>query len=194
MGYLKEKEKLLSELRLMGIKDERILKAMELTKRELFVRKEMIEDSYGNFPLPIGQRQTISQPYTVAFMTYLLDIWPGNKILEIGAGSGYNCAVMSLLAGKKGKIYSLELIPELCEFAKQNIKNAKIKNVKVINTDGYFGYKRAAPYDRIIITAGSPFVPKMLLSQLKEGGILIMPRKDENGETMIKVVKQGNSL
>ncbi len=189
MGLIKDKEYLLQDIRTMGIKDERVLKAIEETKRELFITKNIEKDAYGNYPLPIGYGQTISQPYTVAFMIELLDIRPGNTILEIGCGSGYNAAVMSLLVEKKGKIYSVEIIKELCNFAEKNFKKAGIKNVSVANADGYFGYNKAAPYDRIIITAGCPHIPKELLNQLCKNGILVMPLTKYFGETMIKVVK-----
>lgn len=186
MGLTKDKEFLLMELREMGIRDTKVLDAIEKTKRELFVPDNLIEDAYKNYPLPIGHAQTISQPYTVAYMLELLHIQPNNKILEIGAGSGYCAAVMSCLAKE---IIGVELIPELCEFAKQNIKKAGIENVRIINTNGYHGHIKDAPYDRIILSCASTDIPKSLIHQLKEKGIMVIPLTKYYCEIMTRVVK-----
>ena len=194
MGLIKDKEFLINELKLMGIKDEKVINAIHETKRECFVPNDLKEDSYKNYPLSIGHGQTISQPYTVAFMIELLNIKQGNKILEIGAGSGYNAAVMSYLVGKEGKIYAIELIKELTDFAKDNLKRAGINNVEIIHGDGYHGYKKASPYDRIIITAGTPKIPDNLIKQLKNKGIIVAPVKKIYGEEMVKIVKINGKL
>jgi len=183
------KEELIQELRSMGIND-KVISAMEKTKRELFVPPEFQEISYDNIPLPIGYEQTISQPYTVAYMIQLLDIKQGNKILEIGSGSGYNAAVMSHLVGRKGKIISLEIIKERAEITRKNLKSAGIRNVKVIHTNGYYGYEKESPYDRIIVTAGSPEIPKHLMKQLKMNGVMVIPIRRGFGEVMFKIVKK----
>ena len=193
MGLIKEKEFLINELRLMGIIDENVINAIRKTKRECFVPDELKEDSYKNYPLSIGHGQTISQPYTVAFMIELLNIKQGNKILEIGAGSGYNAAVMSHLVGS-GKIYAVELIEELINFAKDNLKKAGIKKVEIIHGDGYHGYTKESLYDRIIITAGTPKIPDDLIKQLKNKGIIVAPISKIFGEEMTKIVKNNNEL
>lgn len=194
MVLTKDKKFLINELKLMGIKDKNVINAIHETKRECFVPNDLKEDSYKNYPLSIDYGQTISQPYTVAFMIELLDIKQGNKILEIGAGSGYNAAVMSHLIGKQGKIYAIELIKELTDFAKDNLKRAGINNVKIIHGDGYHGYKRESPYDRIIITAGTPKIPDELIKQLKNKGIIVAPLSKIYGEEMTKIVKNNNKL
>lgn len=184
MSLIKEKEALINELIAMGIKDEKILKAIETIPRELFVLPHYIGESYKNYPLPILNGQTISQPYTVAFMLQLLEIKKSNKILEIGSGSGYNAAIMSLLAKK---IISIEIIKELAEFAKNNLKKASITNVEIINSDGCYGYEKESPYDRIIITAATPKIPLKLISQLKEEGIIVFPLDKGFYQVMTKI-------
>ncbi len=194
MKLIKEKQDLLNELRRMGIKDERVLNAIKKIKRELFIDKKFIDATYKNYPLPIGYNQTISQPYTVAFMIELLNITPGNRILEIGSGSGYNAAVISLLNGKKGIVFSMEIIKGLAKFARENLKKAGINNVKIINKDGCYGYKKEAPFDKIILTAFSPEIPFNLIAQLSEKGILVMPLAKRVSQIMIKIIKKDEKI
>ncbi len=187
------KSGLLAELRGMGIKEE-VLSAIKAVNRELFVSPAQIHLAYENIPLPIGSEQTISQPYTVAFMLQLLEIQPGDKILEVGAGSGYNAAVMSQLTGEKGKIFSVELVEELAEQAKANLKKAGITNLKVIHGNGYLGYAKEAPFDKLIVTAGASETPPALIEQLKENGILVIPINRGWCQVMTKIVKKEGRL
>lgn len=187
------KSSLFEELKKMWITD-KVLAALKAVNRELFVSPAQAHLAYENIPLPIGSEQTISQPYTVAFMIQLLDIQPGDKILEVGAGSGYNAAVMSQLVGEKGMIHSLELIKELARQAQRNLKKAGVRNVKVIHANGYLGYVKEAPFDRIIVTAGASEMPQALIEQLKEKGILVIPLRRNGYEAMTKVVKKEGKL
>ncbi len=180
---------LIREIKAMGITDKKVLKAIEETKRHLFVPENQRHKAYGNYPLPIGSGQTISQPYTVARMLELLELEKGHKVLEIGAGSGYNVAVISHIVGKKGKIYALEIKEPLVGLAKDNLKKAGIKNVRVIHRDGHEGYEEEAPYDRIIVTAAAENIPQKLVQQLKRGGILIVPINSGYSDVMTKIKK-----
>ncbi|MEM4266685.1 MAG: protein-L-isoaspartate(D-aspartate) O-methyltransferase [Candidatus Nanoarchaeia archaeon] len=180
---------MIRELEIEGIKDKKVLQAMEKIPRHEFVPKELQEDAYANIPLPVGQGQTISQPYTVAFMLEALELKEGQKVLEIGAASGYNACLIAEIVGKKGKVYTIEIIPELVKLAKENIKRIGIRNIRVIYGDGSKGYAKAKPYDRIIITAGAPEVPKPLIKQLKNNGILVGPIGQMYSQNMIKITK-----
>jgi len=179
-----QRDELLTEL-----VDEKILKtkavidAFNKVPREDFVPAEYKKHAYTNEPLPIGHGQTISQPLTVAVMTELLEAKKGHKILEVGTGSGYQAAILSEIVGTVGKIITTEIIPELFEFAKKNL--ARYKNVNVLNIDGSLGYP--GKYDRIIVAASAPSVPKPLIEQLKEGGRLVIPVEDR----MMLIEKNG---
>lgn len=190
---LATKSSLLKELKQMGITD-KVLSAIKAVNREWFVSPAQQYLAYENIPLPIGSEQTISQPYTVAFMLQLLEIQPGDKIMEVGAGSGYNAAVMSQLTGEKGRIFSVELVEELAKQAKDNLKRAGVKNVKVIHGNGYLGYAKQAPYDKIVVTAGASETPSVLIGQLKENGILVIPLNRGWCQIMTKIVKKEGKL
>ena len=155
-----------------GIKDKEVLKAISNVPRHMFMDSGFIDFAYQDKPFPIGADQTISQPYTVAFQTELLQVKPGNKILEIGTGSGYQTAVLIDL---KAVVYSIERQKELFTKAKKFLPKVGYVPKKLIFGDGYIGLEENAPFDRIIVTAGAPFVPKPLLSQLKIGGRLVIP-------------------
>ena len=176
------------------IKDKKLIEAFKAVQREKFIRDEHLSEAYGDYPLPIGLGQTISQPTTVMLMTEALELKEGDKVLEIGAGSGYQAAIIAKMAGNKGKVITTEIIPELAEFAQENIKKLKIKNVKIINYDGSQGYKKEAPYNKIIITAACPQIPKPLIKQLKEDGIIIAPVGHLFGQQMIKGIKKKEKL
>lgn len=156
------------------IKDKKLLKAFESVPRDKFIRTGYKGEAYGDHPLPIGHGQTISQPTTVMIMTQALELKPGDKVLEVGAGSGYQAAIIAKMIGD-GKVITTEIISELVVFAKENLKNANIKNVDVVNWDGSKGYDKEAPYDKIIVTAACPKIPRPLIKQLKEGGIIVAP-------------------
>ena len=163
---------LVQELRTKGIKDEKVLSAIATIPRHFFMDSSFIDFAYKDKAFPIGADQTISQPYTVAFQTELLQVKPQAKILEIGTGSGYQTAVLVKL---KAVVYSIERQKELFLKTKSFLPKIGVVAKKIIYGDGYMGYKEAAPFDGIIVTAGAPFVPKPLLAQLKIGGRLVIP-------------------
>lgn len=171
------------------ITDRRILKAFQDIKREDFVPSEYKLHAYGDYPVPIPGGATISQPTTVLMMTQALEIKSGQRVLEVGTGSGYQAAILSKLVGSKGKVISTEVVKELEDYAKRNLQKAGIKNVKVVYTDGSRGYEKEAPYDRIIVTAACPSIPEPLVKQLKDDGILIAPVGSRSSQEMIKAKK-----
>lgn len=173
---LDENEKLIEGIKCLEyLKSKSIEEAFIKYKREFFVPESLKRQAYRDFPLSIGFNQTISQPSTVAVMTEALDVKKGQKILEIGTGSGWQAAILSYLVGDTGKVYSIEIVEEIAKFAEDNIKKVGIKNIEIFVKDGSEGLKEKAPFDRIIVTAAAPDVPPPLLEQLKEGGIIVMP-------------------
>lgn len=175
------------------ITNENILKAFQDVKRENFVLKEYEEGAYEDVPLPIGYESTISQPTTIMIMLQALDIKENQKVLEIGTGSGYTAALISKI-NKKGKIYSIDIIPEVIEIAKKNIEKENIKNIKLFCKDGKNGLKEFAPFDRILVNAACKEIPKELISQLKINGILVAPIGPEYQQKMIKITKEKDKL
>ncbi|MCL5100706.1 MAG: protein-L-isoaspartate(D-aspartate) O-methyltransferase [Candidatus Marsarchaeota archaeon] len=161
------------------LRSKRIIDAFKHIKRHLFVRKEDMEFAYQDMPLPLARDSTISQPSTVAVMLEYLDIREGDRVLEIGTGSGWNAALIGYCVGSAGSVVSLEIDNELANNAKDNISKTEIKNVKIICKDGTKGHIEDAPYDRIIYTASVKKIPGEVLSQLKVGGILLAPVGDE---------------
>ncbi len=177
------------------IKDKDVLQAFKDVPRENFVPEKFADQAYIDSPLPIAGGQTISQPSTVMVMTEELKVKTGQKILEVGTGSGYQAAILSKLVGSKGKIVSTEIVPELVDFARKNLEQSGIENVEVIEHDGSLGYEKGAPYDRIIITAACPKIPEPLIKQLKNGGILLGPVGSIlSGQEMIRITKKDDEL
>jgi len=173
---LDENEKLIYGIKCLDyLKSKRIEDALKKYKREYFVPENIKHLAYKDFPLSIGYNQTISQPSTVVIMTEALEVKEGEKILEIGTGSGWQAAILSYLVSEKGKVYTIEIIHELVEFAKNNLKKLGIRNVEVFEKDGSLGLKEKAPFDKIIVTAACPDIPKPLLNQLKVDGIMVIP-------------------
>jgi protein-L-isoaspartate(D-aspartate) O-methyltransferase len=155
-----------------GVRDEGVLQAMGSVPRHLFVPPGMQPYSYRDSPLPIGYEQTISQPYIVGFMTEALALKPGDRVLEVGTGSGYQAAVLSVLVRE---VYSIEIVEPLANEAAERLRRLGYSNVKVRSGDGYRGWPDAAPFDGIMVTAAPDHIPKPLLDQLAEGGRLLIP-------------------
>jgi protein-L-isoaspartate(D-aspartate) O-methyltransferase len=173
-----------------GIHDPRVLEALRKVPRHRFVPPEMQPSAYEDTALPIGLGQTISQPYVVAFMTEALELKPQDRVLEIGTGSGYQAAVLSLLVRE---VYSMEIVERLGREAEARLKEMGYANVRVRIGDGYRGWPEAAPFDAIIVTAAPPDVPPVLVAQLRPGGRMVVPvgRYDQN---LIRLRRTANGL
>jgi protein-L-isoaspartate(D-aspartate) O-methyltransferase len=160
------------QIRERGITAPRVLDAMTRVQRHLFVPEPQRPDAYGDFPLPIGFGQTISQPYIVAFMTEALQVEPSHRVLEIGTGSGYQAAILSLLARE---VYTIEIVEPLAERARATLASLGYDRIHVLAGDGYRGWPEHAPYDRVMVTAAPPEVPQALVEQLRVGGLMAVP-------------------
>ena len=182
------RKKLVNSIKRKGITDERVLAALNTVPRHQFLDSSFLEFAYDDKPFPIGSGQTISQPYTVAFQSELLQIKPGMKVLEIGTGSGYQACV---LAEMGAKVYSVERQKKLYLKTKEFLKKLAY-NVKLFYGDGGKGVSAFAPYDRILITAAAPEIPKALLDQLKVGGSLVVPVGGGDVQTMLRIAKLEN--
>jgi protein-L-isoaspartate(D-aspartate) O-methyltransferase len=194
----KKEEKEFEELRKLLVEglegivlEEKVLKAMLRVPRHRFVPEYEQRAAYTDRALEIGYGQTISAPHMVAIMCEILELSEGHKVLEIGAGSGYNAAVMAELIGKTGRIYTVERIKPLADFARKNLEETGYNNVTVLLENGSMGYPRYAPYDRITVTCAAPSIPNALLEQLKPGGIMVIPVGDYFQE-LIRVKKDSN--
>jgi protein-L-isoaspartate(D-aspartate) O-methyltransferase len=176
-----QRDRLVEGLRRRGIRDERVLEAMRAVPRHLFVDDPMRAQAYRDNALPIREGQTISQPYVVARMTELLQVEPDHSVLEIGTGSGYQTAVLAQLARV---VYSIERIASLAREAIARMRQLGIQNVKIHVFDGTSGWSEAAPYDRILVTAGAPTVPPRLLEQLDAPGRLVIPEGDRETQVL----------
>ncbi|RCT54428.1 protein-L-isoaspartate(D-aspartate) O-methyltransferase [Winogradskyella sp. KYW1333] len=181
------RQQLVDIIKKKGIKDERVLGAIGKIPRHLFMDSGFIDHAYADKAFPIAADQTISQPYTVAFQTELMQVKPGDKVLEIGTGSGYQCAVLIELGAK---VFSIERQQELFKKTFKFLPKIGYRAKKLIFGDGYKGLAEEAPFDSIIVTAGAPFVPKPLLSQLKVGGRLVIPVGD-SVQTMTLYLRKG---
>jgi len=171
-----------------GIDDRNVLLQMRAIPRHLFIPQELRRASYQDRPLPIGEGQTISQPYIVAFMTSLLALKPTDTVLEIGTGSGYQAAI---LAGIVRRVISVERLPEIARKAEFLLKSLGIHNVRFVTGDGTLGYPDEGPYDGIIVTAASPDVPEPLKAQLAEGGRLVIPVGTRDLQQLVRVTRKG---
>ena len=171
--YDKMRENMIEyQLKSRNITDQKVLDAISKVKRHLFVDERSISQAYNDHPLPIGEGQTISQPYIVALMTQMLNVKPDEKILEIGTGSAYQAAVLSELADS---VFTIEIVKRLAENAEKRLIKLGYHNVKVKYGDGYYGWKEHAPFDAIIITAAAKKISPHLVEQLKEGGRILLP-------------------
>lgn len=174
-----------------GIKDERVLAAMRKVPRHLFMPESVQFSAYDDMALPIGEGQTISQPYMVAIMTELLELKGDETVLEIGAGSGYQAAILAELAKE---VYTVERVEALADNARERLRNLGYDNVYVFTGDGTRGFEEKAPFDRIIITAGTPKIPDPLINQLKEGGLIVAPVGERFSQILIRGEKKKDSL
>ena len=170
-----------------GVRDPRVLRAMRTVPRHLFVPASYEGAAYRDGPLPIGHGQTISQPYIVALMTELLDISPGDRVLEVGAGSGYQAAVLATLGAE---VITIERIPEVAALAEENLRKAGVQRVRVVVADGSEGYPPGAPYQAVLVTAATPRVPEPLISQMAEGGRLVAPVGGRDVQELVRLVKR----
>ncbi len=180
------------DLKNRDITDSRVLAAMEQVPRHLFVPSALAPQAYDDNPLPIGHGATISQPYIVGLMTQAAGIKPGQRVLEVGTGSGYQAAILARLTDK---VYSIELIPELAQSAVERLSRLGYGHVQVKQGDGYLGWPEFAPFEAIIVTAAAPEIPTPLKEQLKDGGRLIIPVGPAYGpQYLLRLTKQGNTF
>ncbi len=181
------RKRLVNEIRSKGVRDQRILDAVNKIPRHLFLDSSFLEFAYEDKPFPIGSGQTISQPYTVAFQTELLEVKKGQKILEIGTGSGYQACVLAELGAK---VFSIERQKKLYEKTKVFLPKIGYRQIKLFYGDGYKGVPAFAPYDGILITAAAPEIPEKLVSQLKTGGVIVLPLGGGDVQTMLRLTKK----
>lgn len=185
--YKKQRARMVeTQIRARQIRDDRVLKVMETVPRHLFVDEGLINQAYSDNPLPIGERQTISQPYIVALMTEALELKGRERILEIGTGSGYQTAVLAKLADR---VFSIERVAVLATRARKILDRLNCYNVAIRVGDGSYGWKEEAPFDAIITTAAAPQVPQYLLEQLVPGGRLVVPVGGREVQTLYKLTR-----
>lgn len=171
--FTQQRERMVSrQIELRGISDRATLAAMRAVERHRFVPPEAVDNAYQDRPLPIGYGQTISQPYIVAFMTEIVQPQPGHRVLEIGAGSGYQAAVLAEIVEE---VYTIEIIRPLAERVRKLFEELGYENIHVRHADGYHGWPEKAPFDSIVVTAAAEYIPPPLIEQLKEGGRMIIP-------------------
>ncbi|MCX8109825.1 MAG: protein-L-isoaspartate(D-aspartate) O-methyltransferase [Syntrophorhabdaceae bacterium] len=173
-----------------GISDPRVLNAMRKVPRHLFIDSALWSQAYEDHPLPIGEKQTISQPYIVALMTEALRLQGHEKVLEIGAGSGYQTAILAELAEQ---VYSIERLPAIAKNARKILDKLQYRNIVITVSDGTIGWKEHSPFDAIIVTAAAPHIPQPLFEQLKIGGRLVIPIGGEYSQDLMVYTKTGES-
>ncbi|MEE8596479.1 protein-L-isoaspartate(D-aspartate) O-methyltransferase [candidate division WOR-3 bacterium] len=185
--WIFERERMVKEqIVARGIKDNRVIEAIKKVPRHLFVDKTYYHQAYNDYPLPIGQDQTISQPYMVAAMTEILELKGSEKVLEVGTGSGYQTAILALLCSK---VYSIERISDLTRKARLKLDKLGFRNINLVVGDGSLGWPDYAPYTGIMVTAGAPEIPNTLINQLDENGRLVIPVGDEYSQILNLVKK-----
>lgn len=196
MSYDEERARMVQNLRRSGyVRSERVEEAMMNVPRHEFVPESMLGSAYYDTPLPIGKGQTISAPHMVAMMLERLDLKDGQKVLEVGGGSGYHAALVAYLTGEKGLVISVERIGTLAERAREVIKKLGLdKRVVMVVGDGSLGWEKKAPYDRIFITCASPQIPPPLVNQLIDGGKLLIPLGSLHLQTLVLAEKRGNKI
>ena len=175
-----------------GIRDPRVIEAMRAVPREKFFPADVRDEAFADRAAPIGHGQTISQPYMLALMTQRLDVQPTHKVLEIGTGSGYQTAILANLAKE---VYSIERVKPLLDVAWERLMDMNVRNVNFRWGDGTLGWPEAAPFDRILIAAGAPTLPKdLLMNQLADGGIAVLPVGPQNEQLLMGVIRTGDRL
>lgn len=185
-----EPEELIAHMKSLGyLKSKSLEEALRKYPRHEFVPKNLRELSYRDSPLSIGHGQTISQPSVTVLMTEYLEVKEGNRVLEVGSGSGWSASLLSYLVGEKGFVYTIERIKGLAAFAKKNLEKFNIKNAKVYERDGSLGLKEHAPFDRIIMTCACPDIPKPFIHQLKKDGIMVLPLGNLYMQKMVIIKK-----
>jgi protein-L-isoaspartate(D-aspartate) O-methyltransferase len=191
--YIRAREKMVQEQVVgRGVKDARVADAMRKVPREFFVESALASRAYDDGPLPIGEKQTISQPYMVGLMTEALELKGDEKVLEVGTGSGYQAAVLSQLAGE---VFSVERYRTLADKARETLTQLGYANVTVVAGDGLAGLPAHAPYDRIIVTAAAETVPQVLVDELAEGGVMVLPLGEHNGpQRIVKLTKTADGV
>jgi protein-L-isoaspartate(D-aspartate) O-methyltransferase len=187
--YKKLRERLVQGIRNKGITDSRVLEVIGTIPRQLFMPADLQNKAYEDRAFPIGEGQTISQPYTVAYQTQLLDVQPHHRVLEIGTGSGYQAAILAVLASE---VFSIERQKKLFEKNRKFLYIKGFSNLHLFYGDGYEGLPHFAPFDRILITAAAPFVPPKLVDQLKWGGKMVLPLGKESPQRMVRITKLDN--
>ncbi len=185
------KIRLTLELREAGISNSKVLSAIEKTPREIFIPKNFRNQAYENIALPIGNDQTISQPYIVALMTQELELEKNHKVLELGTGSGYQCAILSLLARR---VYTVERIKTLLVTAESKFKQLKLTNIVSKHDDGNLGWKEQIPFDRVIFTAAADKIDDIIFEHINENGILIAPIKNNSNQILKKFIKKKGKI
>jgi protein-L-isoaspartate(D-aspartate) O-methyltransferase len=185
--FLKQRMKMVdTQIRARGIADQRVIKAMEKIPRHLFVDEGLIDQAYYDSPLPIDRRQTISQPYIVALMTEAMELTGKEKVLEIGTGSGYQTAILAELAER---VFSIERIAALAAVARRTLDALNYYNVAIRVGDGTYGWREEAPFAAIMVTAGAPLIPRILIEQLAVGGRLVIPVGSRHSQILMKVTR-----
>lgn len=185
--YAKQRKKMVdSQIRSRGVRDERVMRAMEKIPRHLFIDEGLIDQAYNDNPLPIGEKQTISQPYIVALMTEALELKGREKVLELGTGSGYEAAILAELADR---VFTIERIASLAQKARKLLESLNYYNVVIRVGDGTYGWREESPFDAIAVSAGSPSIPRMLVEQLAIGGRLVIPVGSRYSQSLIKLTR-----
>jgi len=175
-----------SQIRSRGVRDERVLRAMEKIPRHLFIDEGLIDQAYNDNPLPICDKQTISQPYIVALMTEALELKGREKVLELGTGSGYETAILAELAER---VFTIERIASLAQKARKLLESLNYYNVVIRVGDGTYGWREESPFDAIAVSAGSPSIPRMLVEQLAIGGRLVIPVGSRYSQSLTKLTR-----
>ncbi len=190
--YERQREEMVRhQIQARGIKDPVVLSAFRSVPRHLFVSEALRDQAYGDYPLPIGEQQTISQPYIVAEMTQALELRKDDRVLEIGTGSGYQAAILAEIVYR---VYTIERIRSLYIQARKLLDKLHYHNIVMRCSDGTAGWKDESPFDAIIVTAGAPHVPEKLLDQLVEGGRMVVPVGNQHSQDLIKVVKDKKGI